>query len=240
MMALSSGCKYTRTLVLLLGAMALGLLITTQFSQRVTIPAGVVVHRKDARLIASGLVSDGSDATMNSATNTAAASISVASSSSPKFGKHMAPHSDLSKKLRILAAQRAAQASREALPFTSNKTDAIRRRTDLVAVEKALSRAAPDLDPNDPMLPPAQLPNVSKCNDKYCLEYLSQRERHAFEECTQRTAAAKDRLGNIQSDDTCHFQNGTNRHPVALASFPGSGNTWMRGILQKITGICTG
>jgi hypothetical protein len=27
---------------------------------------------------------------------------------------------------------------------------------------------------------------------------------------------------------------------VGLVSFPGSGNTWVRGLLQKVTGICTG
>ena len=38
----------------------------------------------------------------------------------------------------------------------------------------------------------------------------------------------------------CHFMNGTNRAPVALVSFPGSGNTWVRGLLEQATGICTG
>ena len=28
--------------------------------------------------------------------------------------------------------------------------------------------------------------------------------------------------------------------PVGLVSFPGSGNTWVRGLLQKATGVCTG
>lgn len=27
---------------------------------------------------------------------------------------------------------------------------------------------------------------------------------------------------------------------VGLVSYPGSGNTWVRGLLQKVTGICTG
>ena len=38
----------------------------------------------------------------------------------------------------------------------------------------------------------------------------------------------------------CHFINGTRRAAVALASFPGSGNTWVRGLLEKTTGVCTG
>lgn len=38
----------------------------------------------------------------------------------------------------------------------------------------------------------------------------------------------------------CRFINGSGRSPVGLVSFPGSGNTWVRGLLQKATGICTG
>ena len=33
---------------------------------------------------------------------------------------------------------------------------------------------------------------------------------------------------------------GRNRSMTALASFPGSGNTWVRGLLQRATGFCTG
>ena len=38
----------------------------------------------------------------------------------------------------------------------------------------------------------------------------------------------------------CHFMNGTGRSTVALVSFPGSGNTWVRGLLETATGVCTG
>ena len=38
----------------------------------------------------------------------------------------------------------------------------------------------------------------------------------------------------------CHFMDGRERAPVALVSFPGSGNTWLRGLLEQATGICTG
>ena len=38
----------------------------------------------------------------------------------------------------------------------------------------------------------------------------------------------------------CRFMNGTHRAAVALASCPGSGNTWVRGLLEQATGICTG
>ena len=38
----------------------------------------------------------------------------------------------------------------------------------------------------------------------------------------------------------CHFIDGRDRSPVCLKSYPGSGNTWMRGLLEKASGICTG
>ena len=118
------------------------------------------------------------------------------------------------------------------------KAKSIKSEEIVTPIEEALSRTAPDWVGS--VIPPAQLPDVEQCSDEYCLEYLSEVERRQFDECKQRTLNEKDRIGSIQSNDTCHFQNGTNRHPVALASFPGSGNTWMRGLLQKITGICTG
>lgn len=47
-------------------------------------------------------------------------------------------------------------------------------------------------------------------------------------------------MKNEVARSQCKFLNTTSRDPVALASFPGSGNTWVRGLLQKATGICTG
>ena len=44
---------------------------------------------------------------------------------------------------------------------------------------------------------------------------------------------------NLTSDQCC-FMNGSKRAAVALVSHPGSGNTWVRGLLEKATGICTG
>lgn len=38
----------------------------------------------------------------------------------------------------------------------------------------------------------------------------------------------------------CRFRNGTGKMAVALASFPGSGNTWVRSLLERSTGVCTG
>jgi len=45
---------------------------------------------------------------------------------------------------------------------------------------------------------------------------------------------------NSLQNGTCRFIDGKSRAPVALVSYEGSGNTWMRGLLEKSTGICTG
>ena len=73
------------------------------------------------------------------------------------------------------------------------------------------------------------------CTDSLCSEYLSSSERRFFNYCHPESG----KLLNIQ-EASCHFMDGTGRRPVALASFPGSGNTWVRGLLEKATGICTG
>ena len=39
---------------------------------------------------------------------------------------------------------------------------------------------------------------------------------------------------------SCHFQDGTSNIRVSLLSYPGSGNTWTRQLLERSTGICTG
>ena len=42
-----------------------------------------------------------------------------------------------------------------------------------------------------------------------------------------------------QRSNACQFIH-RQRRPVALVSFPGSGNTWVRGLLEQATGVCTG
>ena len=86
----------------------------------------------------------------------------------------------------------------------------------------------------------------NNCSDPVCLEYLTQQDKRNFEKCTSRARTWYSQL--FKSNDTdvmlplgkCHFMNGTNRAPVALVSFPGSGNTWVRGLLEQATGVCTG
>ena len=80
------------------------------------------------------------------------------------------------------------------------------------------------------------------CADGLCLEYLSTSERSDFDNCTiEGVSLSKKRFKSATlNNGTCHFVNGTGRRRVALASFRGSGNTWVRGLLEMTSGICTG
>ena len=74
------------------------------------------------------------------------------------------------------------------------------------------------------------------CKDALCTVYLTEKERQMFSECTNRVSAH----GKLLKNGSCRFMNGTARSEVALASFPGSGSTWVRGLLETATGTCTG
>ena len=101
-----------------------------------------------------------------------------------------------------------------------------------------LHYAVNSMSHDDLTLPP--LLNTShECNSSICYEYLSRTESVFFNKCLNKTVDKETKFGPIQKG-RCHFMNGTGRYPVALASFPGSGNTWLRGLLEKVTRICTG
>ena len=86
----------------------------------------------------------------------------------------------------------------------------------------------------------------NNCSDPVCLEYLTQQDKRNFETCASRAQVRYSQLLKLNDTDVtlppgkCHFMNGTNRAAVALVSFPGSGNTWVRGLLEQATGVCTG
>ena len=86
------------------------------------------------------------------------------------------------------------------------------------------------------------------CRQAHCKEYLQKFELLAMNECSAETSK-RTVNGKIQNENkskfnlkenNCSFINGSHRLPVALASTSGSGNTWIRGLLEKATGICTG
>lgn len=75
------------------------------------------------------------------------------------------------------------------------------------------------------------------CSDHLCTQYLNELDVAMFRRCTRHL---QKRGQNLINNGTCRFIDGTSHRKVALVSFPGSGNTWVRGLLEKATGICTG
>ena len=72
-----------------------------------------------------------------------------------------------------------------------------------------------------------------KCADIICSNFLSTSEMY----CAKAVAKMK---SVTRVTPRCHFRNGTMKPRVLLRTFPGSGNTWTRELLEKTSGICTG
>ena len=82
------------------------------------------------------------------------------------------------------------------------------------------------------------------CRDKTCSKFLSISERrHQAYICSKKMKymmGTKFHLSDYLHQETCVFIDGSGRKSMVLASFPGSGNTWLRGLIQQVTGLCTG
>ena len=76
------------------------------------------------------------------------------------------------------------------------------------------------------------------CKEQNCAEFLSQREMYSTAHCAKLVAV--ELPGYEVQSSTCKFLPGVGRLPVMLISAEGSGNTWLRGLLEKATGVCTG
>ena len=83
--------------------------------------------------------------------------------------------------------------------------------------------------------PPVSQPRG--CKETNCKEFLSDKEISAMKKCE---GEVRKHPGTPMEGGKCSFMNGQGRIPVALASSEGSGNTWIRGLLERVTGICTG
>ena len=71
-----------------------------------------------------------------------------------------------------------------------------------------------------------------------CEEFLSIADKFAVTRCRRDTLKHP---GVIHvKKGTCRFLSDHSRQPVALVSSEGSGNMWLRGLLERSTGICTG
>lgn len=78
----------------------------------------------------------------------------------------------------------------------------------------------------------------TKCLDDWCTSHLQKSSFMCYKHCRS--------LAEIESDlyygtpRRCKFRRAAGHSVMALVSVPGSGNTWVRGLLEKATGICTG
>ena len=83
-------------------------------------------------------------------------------------------------------------------------------------------------------------PGLKHAARNYCVP-LEGRELGLYSECSGKTDDPKWKMkfGSVVKGDCC-FMSGKGRQVIGLASFPGSGNTWLRGLLEKATGVCTG
>lgn len=70
-----------------------------------------------------------------------------------------------------------------------------------------------------------------------CFSHLSPHEQIKYNKCKLDT---EHRFGARVKRSKCHFLSDSSREAVALVSSEGSGNTWLRGLLEKATDVCTG
>ena len=123
------------------------------------------------------------------------------------------------------------------------------RRTDIkssrstVPCTTALSLGCVTNDPfSDSTVPvntsPLQFTNTQpvSCPDRLCFNFAVTDKKHN----TCWNAGKKNSPSLDYKHFLCRFINGSGRPPVGLISFPGSGNTWVRGLLEQVTGVCTG
>lgn len=102
------------------------------------------------------------------------------------------------------------------------------------------AQAVHSIKPSKIVGPPISKP--ANCYKEHCTEHLQRNELLAMNKCLQGTSqrAKQEHYDSLIRDNDCNFMDGTHRRPVALASAEGSGNTWIRGLLERATGICTG
>lgn len=75
------------------------------------------------------------------------------------------------------------------------------------------------------------------CVDAFCKEHLSERDERLYNQCLRRIKKFAGPV--VPKNSGCHFISASHP-PVGLVSFPGSGNTWVRQMLEAASGVCTG
>ena len=88
--------------------------------------------------------------------------------------------------------------------------------------------------------PPTNSSKTSpQCKQQNCLDFLSTRDKQEHSKCLSETRKYFKKDTDIKPS-SCNFLPDRSRRAVALASPEGSGNTWLRELLETATGVCTG
>ena len=116
-------------------------------------------------------------------------------------------------------------ASKHTDTLTVENTSSSQTRGELPAADMPSDQTTRVIDVGPPITKPI------KCKLRQCKEYLSERELIALKQCMDEVKR-KRYEGTIQDED-CSFIDGKRRLPVALVFTEGSGNTWVRGLLEK-------
>ncbi len=77
------------------------------------------------------------------------------------------------------------------------------------------------------------------CSDHWCTSYLDKSSLLNFQLCVS-IVEQENPHPLIAAPRRCKFRHSKGHDHVALVSVPGSGNTWLRGLLEAATGLCTG
>ena len=78
------------------------------------------------------------------------------------------------------------------------------------------------------------------CYDFWCTSVLDRSSYLNFQLCMSLVESGTHRDPLMGVPKRCQFRSSEGHDPVAFVSVPGSGNTWVRGLLEMATGICTG
>lgn len=103
----------------------------------------------------------------------------------------------------------------------------------------------PSSSPKSPQPPVQQSLQQMHCKQPHCAEFLSRLDKVRQSTCLQEVLKSHRGVDptEVKSkilESNCRFMEAKGRSPVALASAEGSGNTWVRGLLEKASGVCTG
>ena len=126
--------------------------------------------------------------------------------------------------------------------YNSTNTEDQNTTGHIVKQELRHNRMLPTAAQSPLNLVPSEEPHPISSHDlcpdpaSLCTHFLPLEQLSLYKECAAKTMAKLE----TQYQCHCQFMNSTGHWRVALVSLPGSGNTWLRGLLERVSGVCTG